>query len=280
MELDATLADFGIDASPCVTDQERSPTLHHLLTSCSGVYLALHSGSTYDIFRNRPSDWPQRGSAAPGVEFHYSDWDFNVLGEIYQRVSGVALFAATDGILARPLGFRDWNPLEHARLRHGCDALGATPRYPNYAMQLSARDLARFGSFISMTGHGKAAKSCRPTGSAQARRPGSKPFCPTHSGHMATFGGPSTTATRSPCYPGATRLSGLGDRRFSDPVATDGGRCTAREPGWRVSADGTPDRHHRRRSATLTYRKVRLRARRPRAGLQRVVGWVDVSPIA
>jgi CubicO group peptidase (beta-lactamase class C family) len=145
VQLDATLADFGIDDSPCLTDQERSATLEHLLTSCSGVFLPLRSGSTYDIFRNRPSDWPQRGSAAPGAKFHYSNWDFNVLGEIYQRVSGVALFIAIDGVLAGPLGFRDWTPLEHARLRYGYDALGATPRYPNYAMQLSARDLARFG---------------------------------------------------------------------------------------------------------------------------------------
>jgi CubicO group peptidase (beta-lactamase class C family) len=145
VELNATLADFDIDDSPCLTDQERTATLQHLLTSSSGVYLPLHSGSSYDIFRNRPSDWPQRGSAVPGAKFHYNNWDFNVLGEIYQRVSGVALFTAIDGILARPLGFRDWNPLEHTRLHYGYDPLGATPRYPNHAIQLSTRDLAGFG---------------------------------------------------------------------------------------------------------------------------------------
>jgi CubicO group peptidase (beta-lactamase class C family) len=144
VQLTTTLADFGIDDSPCLTDQERTATLQHLLTSCSGVYLPLH-GETYDIFGNRPSDWPRRGSTAPGAKFHYSNWDFNVLGEIYQRVSGLALFSAIEGVLARPLGFRDWDPLEHTRLRYGRDSLGATPRYPNYAMQLSARDLARFG---------------------------------------------------------------------------------------------------------------------------------------
>jgi CubicO group peptidase (beta-lactamase class C family) len=144
VQLSTTLADFGIDDRPCLTDQERTATLQNLLTSCSGVYLPLRS-EFYDIFRNSPSDRPQRGSAAPGTKFHYSNWDFNALGEIYQRVSGAALFTAVDGILARPLGFRDWNPLEHTRLRYGYDALGATPRCPNHAMQLSARDLARFG---------------------------------------------------------------------------------------------------------------------------------------
>ena len=145
VQLDATLADFGVDDSPCLTEQERTATLRHLLTSCSGVYLPLNYDSSYDIFRNSPSDWPQRDSAAPGAKFHYNNWDFNVLGEIYQRVSGVALFTAIDGILARPLGFRDWNPLEHTRFHYGYDPLGATPRFPNYALRLSAGDLARFG---------------------------------------------------------------------------------------------------------------------------------------
>jgi CubicO group peptidase (beta-lactamase class C family) len=145
VQLDATLGDFDIDDSPGLTDEERTATLQHVLTSSSGVYLPLHSGSSYDIFRNRPSDWPQRGSAVPGAKFHYNNWDFNVLGEIYQRVSGVALFTAIDGLLARPLGFRDWNPLEHTRLHYGYDPLGATPRYPNHVIRLSARDLARFG---------------------------------------------------------------------------------------------------------------------------------------
>jgi CubicO group peptidase (beta-lactamase class C family) len=145
VQLSTTLAELGMDDSPCLTDQERTATLEHLLTSSSGVYLPLPNGSAYDVFRNVPADWPQRGSAVPGAKFHYSNWDFNVLGEIYQRVSGIALFTAIDSILARTLGFRDWNPLEHTRLRYGYDPIGATPRYPNYAMQASARDLARFG---------------------------------------------------------------------------------------------------------------------------------------
>ena len=146
VQLNTTLADLGLDDSPGLTSLERAATLRHLLTSSSGVYLPLHNGgASYDIFRNRPSEWPNRGSVAPGARFHYSNWDFNVLGEIYQRVSGLALFTAVDRLLAQPLGFQDWNSLEHARLRYGHDMLGATPRYPNYAMQLSARDLARFG---------------------------------------------------------------------------------------------------------------------------------------
>jgi CubicO group peptidase (beta-lactamase class C family) len=146
VQLSTTLAELSLDESPRLTGRERTATICHLLTSSSGVYLPLHDGgATYDIFRNRPSEWPKRGSAAPGARFNYSNWDFNILGEIYQRVSGRALFTAIDGLIAQPLGFRDWKQFEHTSLRYGYDALGATPRYPNYAMQLSARDLARFG---------------------------------------------------------------------------------------------------------------------------------------
>jgi len=146
VQLSTTLAELGLDDFPGLTEHERAVTLRHLLTASSGVYLPLQDGAgSYDIFRDAPSEWPMRGSAAPGARFHYSNWDFNILGEVYQRVSGLPIFTALDGILAQPLGFRDWRPLEHARLHYSHDTLGATTRYPNYAIQLSARDLARFG---------------------------------------------------------------------------------------------------------------------------------------
>jgi hypothetical protein len=50
VQLSTTLADFGIDDCPCLTDQERAATLQHLLTARSGVYLPLHS-EFYDICR-------------------------------------------------------------------------------------------------------------------------------------------------------------------------------------------------------------------------------------
>jgi CubicO group peptidase (beta-lactamase class C family) len=97
------------------------------------------------VFANTAAPWPGRESSLPGTQFHYSNWNFNVLGEIYRRVSGTALFVAVDRMLAAPLGFQDWDPLEHGRLHYGRDPLGATARYPNYAMTLAARDLAKFG---------------------------------------------------------------------------------------------------------------------------------------
>jgi CubicO group peptidase (beta-lactamase class C family) len=145
VRLDTTLADLGIDESPELTAMEASATLEHLLTSSSGVYLPLKFDPSFDVFANTVAPWPTRGSSVPGTRFHYSNWDFNALGEIYQRVSSTALFVAVDRQLAQPLNFRDWDPLKHSHLYYAPDPLGATARFPNYAMQLSPRDLAAFG---------------------------------------------------------------------------------------------------------------------------------------
>jgi CubicO group peptidase (beta-lactamase class C family) len=145
VRLDTTLAELDIDDSPQLTPMEKSATLEHLLTSSSGVYLPMKFETSFDVFTNTAADWPTRESSVPGARFHYNNWDFNVLGEIYQRVSGIALFIAVDRLLAQPLGFRGWDPLAHSRLRYRNDPIGATRRYPNYALQLSLRDLAAFG---------------------------------------------------------------------------------------------------------------------------------------
>jgi CubicO group peptidase (beta-lactamase class C family) len=145
VRLDSTLAELGIEDSPQLTPMEKSATLAHVLTSSSGVYLPLEFETSYDVFTNTTANWPERESTVPGTRFHYSNWNFNVLGDIYQRVSGTALFVAVDRLLAQPLGFRDWDALAHGRLHYRSDLLGATPRYPNYAIAMSPRDLAKFG---------------------------------------------------------------------------------------------------------------------------------------
>ena len=101
VRLDSTLRELGIDDSPPLTPAEKSATLEHLLTSSSGVYLPLNFDTSFDVFTNTAADWPSRESSVPGARFHYNNWDFNVLGEIYQRVSGTALFVAVDRLLAQ-----------------------------------------------------------------------------------------------------------------------------------------------------------------------------------
>ncbi len=61
-----------------------------------------------------------------------------------QRVQGEGLFTAIDHGLAIPLGWRDFNPLEH--MQWGFEP--ASPRFGAYNMWMSARDMARFGQLF------------------------------------------------------------------------------------------------------------------------------------
>jgi CubicO group peptidase (beta-lactamase class C family) len=138
IDLDATLADLGIGDTPPLTPEEKRATVRDLLTSRSGVY----HPSVYDIDRDRPS----RGSHAPGAHFYYNNWDFNVLGTIFERATGEGLFAAFSERVAVPLGMEDF-AIADLRYEHGPES-----RHPVYKMRLSARDLVRVGQLYLQDG--------------------------------------------------------------------------------------------------------------------------------
>jgi CubicO group peptidase (beta-lactamase class C family) len=136
IDLDSSLAKLGIDDHRALTEAEKTATVRQLLQSRSGIYLpAAGESAAADASR------PARGSHAPGTHWWYNNWDFNVLGEIYQRLTNQGLFTAMEHLLFRPLGFQDLDPATHLRLIYTANA----PRFPMYDMLLSARDMARFG---------------------------------------------------------------------------------------------------------------------------------------
>lgn len=135
LALDATLERLAIEDITPLTAAERSATVADLMTARSGIYLPSEGAS------GAPERLPQRGSHAPGTHWFYNNWDFNVLGEIYQRATGEGLFTAVEHRLARPLGWQDFDPLRHARWSYDL----RRSRFPAYRFQLSTRDLARFG---------------------------------------------------------------------------------------------------------------------------------------
>lgn len=136
IDLDATLRDLGVDDYQPLTETEKNATIQHLLQSRSGVYIP-SSAETAAMKAARPA----RGSHPPGSFWYYNNWDFNVLGEIYQRATGEGLFTAVEHRLAKPLGWEDFDALRHMRWSYD----EQHPRFPSYNMWMSARDLARFG---------------------------------------------------------------------------------------------------------------------------------------
>ena len=138
IDLDATLETLGIDDIPPLTLEEKRATVRDLLTSQSGVY----HPSVYDIDRDRPA----RGSHPPGAHFYYNNWDFNVLGTIFERVTGEGLFAAFAQRVAGPLGMEDF------AIGDLCYERGPESIHPVYKMRLSARDLVRIGQLYLQHG--------------------------------------------------------------------------------------------------------------------------------
>jgi len=90
------------------TNGKEQITVHHLLTHYSGLRSGL----------NQKPDWSgyeeglkrivgEKPVSPPGTLFIYSDINFQILGEVIQRISGKALDRYCDEHLFRPLGMKD-----------------------------------------------------------------------------------------------------------------------------------------------------------------------------
>ncbi len=136
--LGKTLAQLGIDDKLGLSDVERQATVYHLLTARSGIY---HPAG-YETPWMRTLK-PPRHSMAPGVNWCYSNWDFNALGTIYTQVTGKDIHAEFLRTIAQPIGMQDFRYDDERRdgeLVH--DDCSVHPAYP---FRMSTRDLAKFG---------------------------------------------------------------------------------------------------------------------------------------
>jgi CubicO group peptidase (beta-lactamase class C family) len=134
IDLDATLADLGIDDNPpSLSTAEKQATVRMLLQARSGIYHpALYE--TKEMAAHRPP----RFSHPPGTFWYYNNWDFNALGTIYERVAGMGIYDALDRLIARPVGMQDFRPSD------GEYFTGDASIHRAYPLRMSARDLARF----------------------------------------------------------------------------------------------------------------------------------------
>jgi CubicO group peptidase (beta-lactamase class C family) len=135
VDLDATLADLGIDDEPPLTREERRARVLDLLHARSGVY----HGSAYAPASQR-RDLPPRGSHPPDTFWYYNNWDFNVAGIILERATGMPLGRLFDEWIARPIGMEDFEPGDvYDYYEPG------TSLWPALIFRMSTRDLARIG---------------------------------------------------------------------------------------------------------------------------------------
>ncbi|MDI3560808.1 serine hydrolase [Bradyrhizobium sp. Arg816] len=141
INLDATLAELGIDDVGGLLPIEREARVRDLLAARSGVY---HPAAN-------PGDdaagAPPRGSQLPGQYFLYNNWDFNVAGDVYEQRTGRNLYDAFAQDIAAPLGLEDFDRARHHR--SGKPSRSSHLAYPFY---LSARDMARIGELMLVEG--------------------------------------------------------------------------------------------------------------------------------
>ncbi|URN12412.1 beta-lactamase family protein [Streptomyces radiopugnans] len=139
IDLDATLGELGVDepGTP-LTATEKSATVWDLLRARSGVYLP-SIGESGGMKERRPA----RGSHRPGTFFYYNNWDFNALGVIFERRTGLTLGEAFTEWIAEPTGMRDFGPGNVVYQSSDDTELRM------YRFYMSAGDLARFAALYA-----------------------------------------------------------------------------------------------------------------------------------
>lgn len=135
IDLGKTLGELGIDDNaPSLTAIEKQATVLDLLRSRSGVY--------HSVVRETPrmaAIRPPRGSQLPGAYWYYNNWDFNVLGTIFEKLTGKNIFEEFEQRIAGPIGMQDFTA------RDGIYQSGPGSIHRQYMFSISARDMARFG---------------------------------------------------------------------------------------------------------------------------------------
>ncbi len=143
IDLDKNLEELRIDdIPPRLTSEEKQATVRDLLMSRSGVYHAA-AAEAQVMIRTRP----ERGSHAPGTFFYYNNWDFNVLGTIFEKQTDKKIFEAFKEEIADPIGMQDFI-LSDGRYQYEWNK----SKHHAYHFRMTARDMARFGLLYQNNG--------------------------------------------------------------------------------------------------------------------------------
>jgi CubicO group peptidase (beta-lactamase class C family) len=134
IHLDKTLKELNITDIGGLSDQELEATVADLLGARSGVYHeASYSGD--DL-----ASAPPRNSQKHGTYYLYSNWDFNVLGTIFEKETGRDIYDALESDLAKPIAMQDFD--RSLQKKEGDLTKSMHAAYP---MWFSTRDMARIG---------------------------------------------------------------------------------------------------------------------------------------
>ena len=133
IDINKTIGEYGIDEITLLTDVEKRATVEQLLTGYSGIYLPSVAGN---------NGGPKRGAYKPGEHWYYNNWDYNALNSVFEQQTHVKLTDAFVENIARPIGMEDFAPHD---AWYNYEKISM---HPVYHMNMSSRDMARFGCCI------------------------------------------------------------------------------------------------------------------------------------
>jgi CubicO group peptidase (beta-lactamase class C family) len=139
LDMNKTVVQLGLQDKTPFLPSEQHATLEQLMTCRSGIYLPNDSPVS-------DGSEPQRGSIPPGAAFYYNNWEFDASGTAFEKVTGKNIYDALATDLAQPLGMQDF----HRELQQ--KVFSPDSVHPEYAMFLSARDMARLGLLMEQYG--------------------------------------------------------------------------------------------------------------------------------
>ena len=140
IDFEASLKALNFNDNSMLTEEELSATLFDLISSRSGVYLPAAAESN-----EMASNKPVRGSHKPGSYWWYNNWDFNAAGALFSQITGEEILESIQTHLATPLQMQDYRITDGYYVK-------ATSEHPAFQINMSSRDLARFGLLYAKYG--------------------------------------------------------------------------------------------------------------------------------
>ncbi len=143
IDLNQTLRDLNIRDVVPLTESEKKAQVGDLLKARSGVYIPAGAETA-----SMKAERPQRGSHERDTFWYYNNWDFNVLGTIFEKETGTDIFSDFYRRIAVPLEMEDFRALDGTHDYSERDV----SIHPSYPFKMSARDMARFGQLYLQRG--------------------------------------------------------------------------------------------------------------------------------
>jgi len=147
IRLDRTMADLKIDDVDGLLPAEKEATVADLLGARSGVYHEAANAACSGCGSTAGDPPGPRGSVKHGTYFLYNNWDFNVLGTIFEQETGTNIYDAFERDLATPAGLQDFDRAAQRKTENRRASI-----HPAYHFDLSTRDMARIGYIMLREG--------------------------------------------------------------------------------------------------------------------------------